>query len=346
MYASYQHLPDVAYEVRQGAILCRQQLLESTKMLRRVEHTSGVVLNMLPDLELAIEEGEPKLAGNFFSMVKGWVVELKELVISTQSMNKQSMEKIQQIIERSTIGLQAGASKAAGSTHSVSIPKPILEAIMKKLEISDKLPIVDNDDAAASSDDSLQLSVQQLMELFASLFSNASQSKEVVESNDNLLLARVYSIDSDASLGSTSPEKLKTEASDGHTESVSDAQTNAGIAATAHRTNSMDVDYPVLDSRKESNDSTISMDGGDAGRCSDSEGPSKREGNNPLVFVADGGAALKPTQPPVSGASHLNLALEKLHQVRLPSLPSPIHSFTHPIMVLWSYCRWMSSWRS
>ena len=303
---------------------------------------------MLPDLELAIEEGEPKLAGNFFSMVKGWVVELKELVISTQSMNKQSMEKIQQIIERSTIGLQAGASKAAGSTHSVSIPKPILEAIMKKLEISDKMPIVDNDDAAASSssDDSLQLSVQQLMELFASLFSNASQSKEVVENNDNLLLARVYSIDSDASLGSTSPEKLKTEANDGHTESVSDGQMNAGIAATAHRTNSMDVDYPVLDSRKESNDSTISMDGGDAGRCSDSEDPSKREGNNPLVFVADGGAALKPTQPPVSGASHLNLALEKLHQVRLACLPSPFHSSTHSIMVLWCYCRWMSSWRS
>lgn len=290
---------------------------------------------MLPDLELAIEEGEPKLAGNFFSMVKGWVVELKELVISTQSMNKQSMEKIQQIIERSTIGLQAGASKAAGSTHSVSIPKPILEAIMKKLEISDKLPIVDNDDAtaASSSDDSLQLSVQQLMELFASLFSNASQSKEVVESNDSLLLARVYSIDSDASLGSTSPEKLKTEAKDGHTESVSDGQMNAGIAATAHRTNSMDVDYPVLDSRKESNDSTISMDGG---RCSDSEDPSKREGNSPLVFVADGGAALKPTQPPVSGASHLNLALEKLHQVRLTCLPSPIYSSTHSIMVLWS----------
>jgi hypothetical protein len=301
-------------------------------MLRRVEHTSGVVLNMLPDLELAIEEGEPKLAGNFFSMVKGWVVELKELVISTQSMNKQSMEKIQQIIERSTIGLQAGASKAAGSTHSVSIPKPILEAIMKKLEISDKLPIVDNyDDAAASTDDSLQLSVQQLMELFASLFSNASQSKEVVESKDNLLLARVYSIDSDASLGSTSPEKLKTEANDEHAESVSDGQMNAGIAATAHRTSSMDVDYPVLDSRKESNDSTISMDGGDAGRCSDSEDPSKRDGNTPLVFVADGGAALKPTQPPVSGASHLNLALEKLHQVRLPC--SPIYSPIHSIMV-------------
>lgn len=335
VHASYQHLPDVAYEVRQGAILCRQQLLESTKMLRRVEHTSGVVLNMLPDLELAIEEGEPKLAGNFFSMVKGWVVELKELVISTQSMNKQSMEKIQQIIERSTIGLQAGASKAAGSTHSVSIPKPILEAIMKKLEISDKLPIVDNDNAVASSDDSLQLSVQQLMELFASLFSNASPSKEVVESKDSLLLARVYSIDSDASLGSASPDKLKTtKAEDGHAEDVPDGQTKAGIAATAHRTSSMDVDFPALDSRKESNDSTISMDGGDVGRCSDSEDPSKREESN---NNNNNNTALKSTQPqPVSGASHLNLALEKLHQVRLQCLPLLLltHPLTHSPMVL------------
>jgi len=293
-------------------------------MLRRVEHTSGVVLSMLPDLELAIEEGEPKLAGNFFSMVKGWVVELKQLVISTQHMNKQSMDKIQQIIERSTIGLQAGASQAAaGANHSVNIPKPILQAIMKKLEISDvKLPI-ECDNALTATDDSLQLNVQHLMELFVSLFSNSSSSNSNeavdVESKDNLL-ARVYSIDSDASLGSTSPDKLINEANAGQAgvnghevvnERVSEqTKTATGIAATAHRTSSMDVDSPFLDARKESNDSTISMDGGDQIRSSDGEGPMKE----PLI-VADGGAALKPTQPPVSGASHLSLALEKLHQV-------------------------------
>ncbi len=41
-----------------------------------------------PDLELAVEEGEPKLATDFFNMVKQWVVELKELVKSTQVSNQ------------------------------------------------------------------------------------------------------------------------------------------------------------------------------------------------------------------------------------------------------------------
>lgn len=52
MHASYKDLPDVASEIRQGATLCRQQLTESTKMLRKVEQTAAAVLNMFPDLEL------------------------------------------------------------------------------------------------------------------------------------------------------------------------------------------------------------------------------------------------------------------------------------------------------
>jgi hypothetical protein len=37
---AYQYMPEVAAEVRRGAVLCRQQLTESTKMLRKV--SSGV----------------------------------------------------------------------------------------------------------------------------------------------------------------------------------------------------------------------------------------------------------------------------------------------------------------
>ena len=99
-------------------------------MLRTVEQTASAVLNMFPDLELAVEvrpthapptstatatataralapapapplplaslsltlslplspcqEGEPALAVAFFNMVRGWVVELRALVHSTQ----------------------------------------------------------------------------------------------------------------------------------------------------------------------------------------------------------------------------------------------------------------------
>lgn len=49
---------------------------------------------MFPDLELAIEEGEPQLAMNFFSTVKTWVVELRELVSATQQKNKLSMDQV------------------------------------------------------------------------------------------------------------------------------------------------------------------------------------------------------------------------------------------------------------
>ena len=63
-------------------------------MLRTVEQTASAVLNMFPDLELAVEEGEPALAVAFFNMVRGWVVELRALVHSTQDVNKASMEQV------------------------------------------------------------------------------------------------------------------------------------------------------------------------------------------------------------------------------------------------------------
>lgn len=59
-----------------------------------MEQTASAVLGMFPDLELAIEEGEPQLALHFFSMVKVWVVELRELVNSTQQKNNASMDQV------------------------------------------------------------------------------------------------------------------------------------------------------------------------------------------------------------------------------------------------------------
>ena len=63
-------------------------------MLRKVEQTAAAVLNMFPDLELAVEEGEPALAAEFFGMVKEWVAELREMVTTTQGINKASMYKV------------------------------------------------------------------------------------------------------------------------------------------------------------------------------------------------------------------------------------------------------------
>jgi serine/threonine protein kinase len=100
VHASYKDLPEVASEIRQGATLCRDQLTESTKMLRKVEQTAAAVLGMFPDLELAVEEGEPQLAADFFAMVKGWVAELREMVNSTQGINKASMFQVRSLCLR------------------------------------------------------------------------------------------------------------------------------------------------------------------------------------------------------------------------------------------------------
>jgi hypothetical protein len=68
-HGSYKEMPEVASQVRRGATICRAQLLESLKMLRKIDQTSTQVIDMFPDLELAVEEGEPSLAMEFFNMV-------------------------------------------------------------------------------------------------------------------------------------------------------------------------------------------------------------------------------------------------------------------------------------
>jgi len=59
-----------------------------------VEQTATSVLNLFPDLELAVEEGEPSLAAEFFNMVRQWVGELREMVAATQAANRASMVEV------------------------------------------------------------------------------------------------------------------------------------------------------------------------------------------------------------------------------------------------------------
>jgi serine/threonine protein kinase len=79
-HAYYAHMPEVATKVRKGAALCRHQLTESTKMLRKVEQTAAAVLGIFPDLELAVEEGEPQLATELFNMVSTLIVNFTRLL--------------------------------------------------------------------------------------------------------------------------------------------------------------------------------------------------------------------------------------------------------------------------
>eukprot|EP01034_Spumella_vulgaris_P029397 gene29397-36446_t len=182
-HEAYSDIPQVASQVRKGAALCREQLTVSTKMLRKVEQTANAVLSMFPDLELAIEEDEPKLAAELFGMVKGWVAELGELVKTTQAANKASMDQIQDIVENSTTGLISltQARKKASAASTITMPKRLLGVILGNLNLGDaaqqKLLIGNGDDAhppgaaVGEEEESIDLDANQIMDLFMSLFS-------------------------------------------------------------------------------------------------------------------------------------------------------------------------------
>ena len=49
-HVSYKDMPEVASQVRKGATMCRAQLIDSVKMLKKIDQTASSVLDMFPDL--------------------------------------------------------------------------------------------------------------------------------------------------------------------------------------------------------------------------------------------------------------------------------------------------------
>ena len=163
-HAAYQDIPDVATDIRRGAVLCRQQFQESMKMLYKVEQTSAAVLDMFPDLELAVDEGVPELANEFFTIVKGWVVDLRDLVSSTQKANHASMIQIQTIVESSTVGLK-NSGRQGSLPSTMKLPKGVISMVQKQLTNGD-----DNNPMDGSVTQDISLSPDQVLELFLGLF--------------------------------------------------------------------------------------------------------------------------------------------------------------------------------
>lgn len=165
-HASYKDIPEVATQVRQGAVLCRRQYVESTKMLYKIDTTAKMVLNMFPDLQLAVEAGEPRLASEFFKLVKGWVTELRSMVMTTQEANQASMAQIQTIVENSTLSLQNRVS--SNLQQNVKVPRKVLNHFLQKHFAGG----IDSVGAGIKADDDVKLSGEQVMELFMGLFAN------------------------------------------------------------------------------------------------------------------------------------------------------------------------------
>lgn len=59
-----------------------------------MEQTAIAVLNMFPDLLLAVEENEPMLAKEFFEVVRNWMKELHSAILLTQKANQSSIDLV------------------------------------------------------------------------------------------------------------------------------------------------------------------------------------------------------------------------------------------------------------
>lgn len=177
-HAEYHEFPEVASQIRRGAVLCRHQLVESTKMLRKVEQTAKEVLEMFPDLELAVEEDEPKLAAEFFNIVKGWVIELREQVTSTQKINKASMNQIQRVVEQSTLNLKESVERHKQQQQAIALNNNIPTALLAKQLVENllqKIRATAPTNAQGQIDlSNVQLDANSVLELFMSLFNSPS----------------------------------------------------------------------------------------------------------------------------------------------------------------------------
>ena len=147
-------------------------------MLRTVEQTAGAVLNMFPDLELAVEENEPTLAIAFFNMVRGWVVELRALVHSTQDVNKASMEQIQLIVEQSTLGLMQHRTEAqTGMAEQLSQRLTDMLAVQRRnLQMNTATAAGGAEGTDVPFHPGGGISADQLLDLFVTMFGHQSSA--------------------------------------------------------------------------------------------------------------------------------------------------------------------------
>lgn len=162
--SSYADYPEVATQIYKGAVMCRKQLMDSTKMLRKVEQTASSVLELFPDLELAVEEGAPQLAADFFSVVRSWVIELRDTVTTTQLANHESMLQIHAIIHESTVGLNR--REASSSANLADSLKSHLDQSAVLSNIKRMQGLLDKSGGGSLTSD-------QIFELFMSLFNSA-----------------------------------------------------------------------------------------------------------------------------------------------------------------------------
>jgi len=295
-HLAYQDIPEVATRVRRGAALCRSQLTESTKMLHKVEQTATSVLNMFPDLELAVEEGAPELATQFFTMVRGWVSELRQMVTATQQVNKASMDQIQDIVEQSTVGLQSRAQQQ----KIRNLTQSLMSAIQSQVNIV-------NNNNTNNNGEKIEMNSDQILQLFLNLFGQQRNNNNSIQFNENesLLIA-----------GNERPfTKVESDQlSDSMEDSIDETLDTKIRAYEPNKLEKIDASNLKMDISSSQVDNSSSSGGGISGIQKPMPlviSPKVSDATN----FANGVQALISVPPSPIAASHLVDALHKLRQV-------------------------------
>jgi len=309
-HASYKDIPEVATQVRQGAVLCRRQYVESTKMLYKIDTTAKMVLNMFPDLQLAVEAGEPRLASEFFKLVKGWVTELRSMVMTTQEANQASMAQIQTIVENSTLTLQNRV--ANNLPQNIKVPRKVLNLFLQKHFAGS----LDSLASSSKSEDDVKLSGEQVMELFMGLFANpggtrAPSASQRPRSGSDLMNEADESYAEDIDSGdyhnSTNTSRERTRSGSSGSSASSLEQSAFHSAASSSVTmDDANMDEDAEEAKAWRNIPPLVIPGSDA--VNGSVGAGKQDGANDAISQQVGLGS------PVA-ASRLHDALRQLHQI-------------------------------
>ncbi len=91
--------PGLESLVRKSALQTRDMMNSSLQLTKKLQQTALSVLEMMPDLKVAMEEGEFKMAVVFFETIKEWVVELKAESITLIQTNSGVIQNLSCVIE-------------------------------------------------------------------------------------------------------------------------------------------------------------------------------------------------------------------------------------------------------
>lgn len=76
-YLEYGDDPEIAPGIVASSVGSRELLRSAENILKKLQETAKSILALLPDLQLAVEEGEFAMAASFFATIKEWIQTLK-----------------------------------------------------------------------------------------------------------------------------------------------------------------------------------------------------------------------------------------------------------------------------